>query len=67
MRGIKILPPDFALKMQVAYVREGGGEAYLRDTTVVLNACYLCFSHRTRAAWANTVIISSMALLMTSL
>ena len=41
--------------------------AYLWDTTVVLNACYLCFSHRTRAAWANTVIISSMALLMTLL
>ena len=31
------------------------------------NCMLLCFSHRTRAAWANTVIISSMALLMTLL
>ena len=35
MRGIKIPPQDFALKMQGEFMRGGG--AYLRDTTVIQN------------------------------
>ena len=34
MRGIKIPLQDIALKMQGGLMREGGGGAYLRDTTV---------------------------------
>ena len=36
MRGIKIPQQDFALKMPGGLMREGGGGAYLRDTTVLL-------------------------------
>ena len=39
MRGIKVPPQDFPLKMQGRLMREGG--AYLRDTTVVSQACDL--------------------------
>ena len=34
MYGIKTPQQDFALKMQGGLMREGGGGAYLRDTTV---------------------------------
>ena len=35
MRGIKIPQQEFALKMQGGLMREGGGGAYLWDTTVL--------------------------------
>ena len=31
----KIPQQEFALKMQVGLIREGGGRAYLRDTTAL--------------------------------
>ena len=36
MRGIKIPQQDFALKMLGGLMREGGGRAYLQDTTVLV-------------------------------
>ena len=58
MRGIKIPQRYFALKMQGAYARGGGGGAYLRDTTVYL----YCSSFHTRITFSvyNAVELHSL-------
>ena len=42
MRGIKIPQYEFALKIHGGLMREGGGGAYLRDTTVHENLVNYC-------------------------
>ena len=55
MRGIKIPPQDFGLKMQGGLMREGGG-AYLRDT-MVIGSQLVSVPNQSHAAWVTFMLI----------